>query len=109
AGPKLNAVLPSDPRDRGGKVQPMLSVTGLKKHFPIRGGFFNRRIGSGRAGDDVSFAVLKGETLGIVGESGCGKSTLARLLMHLIPRDAGELIFDGEGGDEARGLSLREL
>ena len=62
-----------------------------------------------RAVDDVSFVVLKGETLGIVGESGCGKSTLARLLMHLIPKDAGELIFDGEGVDEARGLTLREL
>jgi peptide/nickel transport system ATP-binding protein len=109
AGPRLNAVPPGDPRDRGGKVQPMLTVSGLRKHFPIHGGFLNRRIGSVRAVDDVSFAVLKGETLGVVGESGCGKSTLARLLMHLIPRDDGELIFDGEGVGEARGLSLREL
>ncbi len=46
--------------------------------------------------DDVSFVILKGETLGVVGESGCGKSTLARLLMNLIPRTAGELIFDGD-------------
>jgi peptide/nickel transport system ATP-binding protein len=107
--PKLAEVPPGDPRDRGGKVQPMLSVTGLKKHFPIRGGLLNRRIGSVRAVDDVSFVVIKGETLGIVGESGCGKSTLARLLMHLIPKDEGELVFDGEGVDEARGLTLREL
>jgi ABC-type microcin C transport system duplicated ATPase subunit YejF len=48
----------------------MLTVDGLKKHFPIHGGLFNRRIGSVRAVDDVSFVVLKGETLGIVGESG---------------------------------------
>jgi peptide/nickel transport system ATP-binding protein len=109
ARPKLDTVPPGDPRDRGGKVQPMLTVNGLKKHFPIRGGLFNRQIASVRAVDDVSFVVLKGETLGIVGESGCGKSTLARLLMHLIPRDAGELIFDGEGIEEARGLTLREL
>jgi len=107
--PKLDPVPPGDPRDRGGKVQPMLIVNGLRKHFPVRGGLFNRKVGSVRAVDDVSFVVLKGETLGIVGESGCGKSTLARLLMHLIPRDAGELIFDGEGVDEARGISLREL
>ena len=107
--PKLDTVPPGDARDRGGKNQPMLAVNGLKKHFPIRGGLFNRRIGSVRAVDDVSFVVLKGETLGIVGESGCGKSTLARLLMHLIPRDAGELIFDGEGVEEAHGLTLREL
>jgi peptide/nickel transport system ATP-binding protein len=107
--PKLDAVPLGDPRDRGGKIQPMLTVNGLKKHFPIRSGLFNRRTGSVRAVDDVSFVVLKGETLGIVGESGCGKSTLARLLMHLIPKDAGELVFDGEGVDEARGLTLREL
>jgi len=107
--PKLDPVPPGDPRDRGGKVQPMLIVNGLRKHFPVRGGLFNRKVGSVRAVDDVSFVVLKGETLGIVGESGCGKSTLARLLMHLIPRDAGELIFDGEGVGEARGVSLREL
>ena len=80
--PKLDTVPTGDARDRGGKIQPMLAVNGLKKHFPIRGGLFNRRIGSVRAVDDVSFVVLKGETLGIVGESGCGKSTLARLLMH---------------------------
>ena len=62
-----------------------------------------------KAVDDVSFTVLKGETLGVVGESGCGKSTLARLLMHLLVKDAGELIFDGETIGEARGLSLRDL
>jgi peptide/nickel transport system ATP-binding protein len=62
-----------------------------------------------RAVDDVSFVVLKGETLGIVGESGCGKSTLARLLMHLIARDSGALIFDGEGVGEGHGITLREL
>jgi peptide/nickel transport system ATP-binding protein len=107
--PKLDTVPPGDPRDRGGKIQPMLIVNRLKKHFPIRGGLFNRQVGSVRAVDDVSFVVLKGETLGIVGESGCGKSTLARLLMHLIPRDAGELIFDGDGVGEERGISLREL
>ncbi len=107
--PKLDTVPPGDPRDRGGKIQPMLIVSGLKKHFPIRGGLLNRKVGSVRAVDDVSFVVLKGETLGIVGESGCGKSTLARLLMHLIPRDAGELIFDGDGVGEERGISLREL
>ena len=107
--PKLDTVPPGDPRDRGGKVQPMLIVNGLKKHFRIRGGFLNRKISHVRAVDDVSFVVLKGETLGIVGESGCGKSTLARLLMHLIPRDSGELIFDGEGVGEGHGITLREL
>jgi peptide/nickel transport system ATP-binding protein len=95
--------------DRGGKAQPMLSAAGLKRYFPIRGGILNRKVAEIRAVDDVSFAVLKGETLGVVGESGCGKSTLARLLMHLLAKDAGELIFDGELVGETGGLSLRDL
>jgi peptide/nickel transport system ATP-binding protein len=54
----------------------------------------------------VSFDVTKGETLGIVGESGCGKSTLARLIMQIIPADAGEILFDGETlGPEALDLA----
>ena len=107
--PKLGTVPPGDPRDRGGKAQPMLIANALTKHFAIHGGVLNRAVAKVRAVDDVSFCVLKGETLGIVGESGCGKSTLARLLMHLIPMDSGELIFDGEGVGESRGLSLRDL
>jgi peptide/nickel transport system ATP-binding protein len=51
---KLDPVPPGDPRDRGGKMQPMLIVNGLKKHFPIRGGLFNRKVGSVRAVDDIS-------------------------------------------------------
>jgi peptide/nickel transport system ATP-binding protein len=107
--PKLEAVALGDLRDRGGKAQPMLIASGLRKHFAIRGGMLNRRIATVRAVDDVSFCVLKAETLGVVGESGCGKSTLARLLMHLIPCDCGELIFDGDAVGKAYGLSLREL
>ena len=98
-----------DERDRGGRRQPMLIANNLKKYFPIRGGVLQRRIGDVKAVDDVSFSVLKGETLGVVGESGCGKSTLARLLMHLIPSDSGELIFDGDPVGGVRGVSLREL
>jgi peptide/nickel transport system ATP-binding protein len=56
--------------------------------------------------DNVSFDVAKGETLGIVGESGCGKSTLARLIMQIIPADAGEILFDGESlGTDALDLA----
>jgi len=98
-----------DPRDRGGKAQPLLIVDGLQKYFPIHGGVLNRRIASIKAVDDVSFAVLKGETLGVVGESGCGKSTLARVLMGLIAQDKGEIIFDGELVGGTDGLSLRDL
>jgi peptide/nickel transport system ATP-binding protein len=101
----MNApVLP--PSDRGGPAQPLLTVRRLVKHFPIKKGLF----GAGaavRAVDGVDFEVLKGETLGVVGESGCGKSTTARLLMHLIAPDAGAILFDGERAGSAS-LPLRD-
>ena len=90
----------------GGAAQPLLQVSGLTKHFPVRGDLFSARK-TVRAVDDVSFSIAKGETVGIVGESGCGKSTTARLLMHLMARDAGEIIYDGM--QVGRALSLREL
>ncbi len=90
-------------RDRGGPAQPLLVASNLRKHFPLRGG------GAVRAVDGVSFSVAKGETLGVVGESGCGKSTLARLLLHLIRPDGGELVFDGEAVGAPHGINLRDL
>src|SRR3989442_2609762 len=92
--------------DVGGAAQPLLQVTGLTKHFPVRGDLFSPRK-TVRAVDDVSFSIAKGETVGIVGESGCGKSTTARLLMHLMKRDAGDIVYDGM--QVGRALSLREL
>ena len=82
----------ADPRDRGGPQQPMLIARDLRKHFSVKGS----RGKSVQAVDGVSFTVAKGETLGVVGESGCGKSTLARLLLHLVKPDNGELVFDGD-------------
>src|SRR5437868_877812 len=109
AVPILGVAPQGDPRDRGGTAQPMLIANRLKKYFPIRGGILQGRLGEVKAVDDVSFSVLKGETLGVVGESGCGKSTLARLLMHLLTMDEGELIFDGDPVGQVHGLSLRDL
>ncbi|MGU3540586.1 ABC transporter ATP-binding protein [Methylobacterium sp. A54F] len=90
------APVTTDPRDRGGPAQPLLSVSGLVKHFPVRTGLARGPARAVRAVDGVDFTALKGETLGIVGESGCGKSTTARLLMGLIAPDAGQVLFDGE-------------
>ncbi|WP_299808413.1 ABC transporter ATP-binding protein [uncultured Roseibium sp.] len=97
----------SGQQDRGGPGQPLIIAKDLKKHFPVRSGLFNRRSATVRAVDGVSFDVIKGETLGIVGESGCGKSTTARLLIGLIELDEGGIIFDGDtlGGD----IGLKEL
>ena len=94
-----------DPRDRGGPQQPLLIARELKKHFPVKGSGGR----SVQAVDGVSFAVRKGETLGIVGESGCGKSTLARLLLHLIRPESGELIFDGEAVGASDGIPVDKL
>lgn len=94
--------------DRGGPVQPLLSVRNLVKHFPVRDGFLARTKRAVHAVDGVSFDVAKGETLGIVGESGCGKSTTARLIARLMLPDSGSLLFDGDGVDEFGGMSLQE-
>ena len=105
----MSSTAADDPRDRGGKAQPLLIVEDLKKYFPIHGGVLPRRNASIKAVDDVSFSVRKGETLGVVGESGCGKSTLARILMGLIPQDKGRIVFDGELVGGPLGLPMREL
>lgn len=99
----------TDPRDIGGPQQPLLKVHDLLKYFPIKGTDlpFHRK-SVVRAVDGVNFDILKGETLGVVGESGCGKSTTARVLMQLIKQDRGELIFDGETVG-SRALPLRQF
>ena len=76
--------------------EPLLRVTGLKKHFPVKGGLLSREVGRVHAVDGVSFAVNRGETLGLVGESGCGKSTTARCVLRLIEPSDGEIVFDGQ-------------
>ena len=74
---------------------PLLRVEGLRRHYASGGGLFGRARYVTRAVDDVSFAVMPGETLGLVGESGSGKSTTGRLVMGLEEPDAGRVVFDG--------------
>lgn len=76
---------------------PILQVEDLRVHFPVRvGGLLRGRHAPLKAVDGVSFQLLPGETLGIVGESGCGKSTLGRAVLQLIPPTAGRVSWLGK-------------
>lgn len=76
-------------------VGPLVEVSDLKKHFPVRSDFFGRTRAVVRAVDGVTFTIGRGETLGLVGESGCGKSTLGRTLLRLLEPTGGSVRFDG--------------
>ena len=86
-----------------------LRVEGLKKYFPIKKGIFQRTVGHVQAVDGVSFAIRKGETLGLVGESGCGKSTTGRTIMHLLKPTEGKVYFKGKDVGETLKSSPEEI
>ena len=75
---------------------PLLQVTDLKKHFPVRKGLLSRTVGQVYAVDGISFSLSKGETLGLVGESGCGKSTAGKTILRLLEPTAGTIQVNGE-------------
>jgi oligopeptide/dipeptide ABC transporter ATP-binding protein len=90
--------------------EPLVRVRGLVKHFPItRGILLQRRIGAVQAVDGISFDVMRGETLGLVGETGCGKSTTARLIMRLLEPTDGEIRFAGEDITCLKGAALKAI
>ncbi len=76
-------------------VSPLLQIRDLKPQFPVKEGIFMRTGKYNKAVDGVSFDIMPGETLGLVGESGCGKSTLGRCIARLYQPTAGEVVFNG--------------
>ncbi|MDQ3728210.1 MAG: dipeptide ABC transporter ATP-binding protein [Actinomycetota bacterium] len=103
----MSEAIAQAPRVPGSGTAPLLEVSDLVKHFPIRGGLlFNHSVGAVRAVDGVSFSIKPGETLGLVGESGCGKSTLARTILQLLEPTSGSVRFDGQ---EIAGLGRKKL
>ena len=87
-------------------MAPLLEVTNLRKHFPIRKGVLGRTVGQVLAVDGVSFTINESETLGLVGESGCGKTTVGRTILRLIEPTSGEIKLRGQ---EITGLSKAGL
>lgn len=88
--------------------EPLIQLQGVEKHFPITKGIvFQHQVGAVKAVDGVTLDVMRGETLGIVGETGCGKSTTARLMMSLLEPTAGKILFDGVDVGKLKGAELK--
>jgi oligopeptide transport system ATP-binding protein len=88
---------------------PLVEVRDLKMHFPIHTGLFRRKTGAVKAVDGVSFDVMEGETLCLVGESGCGKSTCGRAVLRLYDITEGSIRIDGVDISSAGQGELRRL
>jgi oligopeptide transport system ATP-binding protein len=95
-------------RIEGGSDATLVAVRDLKVHFPITSGVvFRHQVGAVRAVDGISFDVLRGETLGLVGESGCGKSTTGRAILHLLAPTGGHVLYEGANLARLHGRKLR--
>jgi oligopeptide transport system ATP-binding protein len=93
-GGAVAAIADAPRRDPGNDV--LLEVTNLVKHYRVSAGFLGRQVGVVRAVDGVSFTILRGETLGLVGESGCGKTTTGRCILQLERPTSGSVRFEGQ-------------
>ena len=90
-------------------MENLLTVTDLKVHFPIKKGLLSRTVGYVYAVDGVSFALKKGETIGLVGESGCGKTTTGLAILKLIDSTGGKIIFQKKDISQLTKQQLRTL
>lgn len=90
-----------------GTNEPLLEVQNLVTRFPLKGGLLRRTVSNVHAVEDVSFSLMKGKTLSLVGESGCGKSTVGRSLLRLVQPQSGSVLMSGENVMEMSSSELR--
>jgi len=91
------------------QTENLIEVKNLVKYYPVKGGVIRRTVAEVKAVDDVSFAIRKGETLGLVGESGCGKSTVGHTMLGLIPHTSGAVEYEGHNVLGLKGADLKSM
>ncbi len=103
---------PNEPRSEKEKTEtpdPILQVQNLSVQFPTRKNLFGKAVEFFNAVDNVSFDVMPGDIVGLVGESGCGKTTLGRTILQLVKPTSGNIILHGEDISKIKTPSLRSL
>ena len=100
-------------QDKRNKV-PLIEVENMKKYYPIKGGIITHTTGYVKAVDGVSFSVMEGETLGLVGETGAGKTTIAKSILRILPEppahvDGGEICLEGKNLLELHNDEMRKI
>jgi len=101
-----DAMPQSEVKEERGESQSLLEIKDLKVYFPIRKGFFKRKVGDTKAVDGISLKIPKGRTLALVGESGSGKSTIGTAILRLLNTTDGKILFKGV---DLTKLSQKEL
>lgn len=81
-------------------AEPILKVTNLKKHYPIRKGLLNKQVGTRYVVDGIDITIMPSQTVALVGESGCGKTVLLRVLLGIEEPTEGEVSYYGKNFNE---------
>jgi ABC-type dipeptide/oligopeptide/nickel transport system ATPase subunit len=106
----LNGAVAPMRRAGASAAEELLRVEDLKVHFPLRKGvLIQRQVGSIKAVDGVSFALARGDTLGLVGESGCGKSTTGLAILRMLEATAGRIVFEGRDITHTGKVEMRPI
>ncbi len=88
----------------------LIDVQNVKKYFSVtRGIILQQKVGDIKAVDDITFQIMKGETLGLVGESGCGKTTTGRCILQIIRPTEGQVIYEGQNLTALSNKEMRPL